>query len=147
MPTDPLFLQEFSCFSGLSKKHLKDIAKITTAVGYSHGHILFEEGQPGERLFFLRKGEVDIMFNIGEEGLSQVDTLYGEEIVGCSALIEPYIYTATGRSRTEIDILEIDAVALRKMMETDCGLGYFLQHQIIRFLMNRILNLRLVAKW
>jgi CRP/FNR family transcriptional regulator len=146
MPTDPKFLREFSCFSNLSDNQVNSIAEITTAVCYPSGYALFEEGQPGNRLFFLVKGKVEVLYNIGEDGQTHVDTLTDEEIVGCSALVEPYRYSATERSLTEVEVLEVDAVSLRKLMQKDCNLEIALQQQMIRILMNRILDLRLGAR-
>ena len=143
MPTDPTFLRDFSCFRNLSEEQLKAVAQITDAVCYPPSRTLFEEGEPGEYLFFLVKGDVEVFYRIGEAGQVHVDTISGEDAVGCSALVEPYTYTATERSLTEVDVLEIDAASLRKLMQKDCRLGFSLQQQIIKVLMGRVLNLRL----
>jgi len=143
MPTDPNYLRDFSCFRNLSDDQLNSIAEITNAVCYPPGYVLFEEGKPGERLFFLVKGDVEVLYNIGEAGQVRVDTVKGEEIVGCSALVEPYVYTATERSLTEVEVLEVDAVSLRELMQRDYRLGLSLQQHIIRVLMERVLDLRL----
>ena len=74
-------------------------------------------------LVFLVKGEVEILYNIGEEGMVRVDTVSSEEIVGCSAMIEPYTYTATGRCLTEVEVLEINITSLQALMQKDCPLG------------------------
>lgn len=143
MPTDPNYLQDFSCFRNLSDKQLKSIAEITNAVCYPAGYDLFEEGQPGELLYFLVNGNVEVFYRIGEEGRAHVDTVKREEIVGCAALVEPYTYTATERTLTEVEVLEIDALSLRELMQNDCQLGYSIQQNIIRVLMDRVLDLRL----
>ena len=67
----------------------------------------------------------------------------GEEVVGCSALVDPYMYTATERSLSEVEVLEIDAVSLRELMQRDCCFGLSLQQHILRVMMDRILHLRL----
>lgn len=143
MPTDPIILRDSSCFRDISEDQLKAIAEITNAVCYPPGYVLFEEGSRGERLYLLIKGDVEVLYNIGEAGQAQVDTVSGEEIVGCSALAEPYAYTATERSLTEIEVLEIDADALRKLMKEDCSLGLAIQQQVTRMLLDRIMSLRL----
>ena len=112
MPTDPNYLRDFSCFRDLSEEQLKVIAQFTDAVCYPPDWVLFQEGKPGERLFFLVKGDVEVLNDIGEIGQIHVDMISGEEVVGCAALVEPYIYTATERSLTEVEVLEVDAVAL-----------------------------------
>lgn len=143
MATDPVYLRDYSCFHSLSDEHLKAIAQITDTICYLPGHVLFEEGQPGTRLFFLIKGDVEVFYNIGEAGQARVDTVSGEEVVGCSALVEPYTYAATERSLTETEVLEVDAVALRELMKKDCTFGFLVQQHIIGILMKRILDLRL----
>jgi CRP/FNR family transcriptional regulator, cyclic AMP receptor protein len=143
MPTDPNYLRDFSCFRNLAKEQLELVAQFTDAVCYPSGYTLFEEGKPGEHLYFLVKGDIEVLYNIGEAGQVHADTVSGEEVVGCAALIEPYTYTATERSLTEVEVLEVDVVALRQLMEKDCRLGFMLQQHIIRVLMDRILDLRL----
>jgi CRP/FNR family transcriptional regulator, cyclic AMP receptor protein len=143
MSTDPNYLRDVSCFRDLSDEQLNSLAQISDALCYPAGHTLFEEGKPGERLFFLVKGDVEVLYQIGEAGQVHVDTLSGQEIAGCSALVEPYAYTATERSLTEVEVLEIDAEALRNLMREDCSLGFAIQQHVIAFLMDRILNFRL----
>ncbi len=145
MPTDPNVLQDFSCFRDLSDEQLEVIAQFTDAVCYPSGYTLFEEGKTGEHLYFLVKGDVEVLYDIGEAGQVQVDTLSGEEVIGCAALIAPYAYNATERSLTEVEVLEVDVDALRQLMEKDCHLGFSLQQHIIRVLMERILDLRLAT--
>jgi len=145
MPTNPNYFRDFSCFRDLSEEQLEIIAQFTDAVCYPPGYTLFEEGKPGKHLYFLVKGDVEVLYDIGEAGQVHVDTISGEEVVGCAALIAPYTYTATERSLTEVEVLEVDVVALRQLMEKDCHLGFSLQQHIIRVLMGRILDLRLAA--
>lgn len=143
MPTEPSYLREFKCFKDLSDEYLARIAPLTDAVCYLPNQVLMEEGQPGDRILYLLEGDVEVFYALGEAGKVLVDTVSGEEVVGCSALVPPYTYTATERSLTEVVVLEIDAIGLRALMEEDCQLGYLLQKHIIEVLMGRILNLRL----
>ena len=143
MATYPDLLRKFSCFRDLSEDQVNAIAQITDAVCYLPNHVLFNEGEAGKCLFFLVKGEVEILYNIGEEGMVRVDTVSSEEIVGCSAMIEPYTYTATGRCLTEVEVLEINITSLQELMQKDCPLGLKLQQHIIKVLMRQILELRL----
>ena len=145
MPTDAKYLQGFSCFRKLTEQQVQALAEITNAVCYPAGYVLFEEGKPGKRLFFLVKGSVEVMYQIGETGQVKVDTVSGEEVVGCSALVEPNVYTATERCLTEVEVLEVDAVALRALMHNDFQMGLSIQEHIIGVLMDRILDLRLSA--
>ncbi len=143
MATDPKYLREFACFRGLSENQLNAIAEISSAVCYPAGYELFKDGSPGDRLYFLLKGQVEVFYEIGEAGQVRVDVVTGEEIVGCSTLVDPYVYNATERCLTDIEVIEIDAEALRKMMREDYSLGFAIQEQLIKVLLDRIVNFRL----
>lgn len=145
MPTDTKYLKSFACFQELTDEQLTVLAEITDAICYSPGHVLFEEGQPAERLFFIDSGDVEVSYNIGESGPVCVDVVSGYEVVGCAAMIEPYTYTATERSLTQVEVLEVDAARLRDLIQMDCQLGFSLQKYMLKVLMERILNLRLKA--
>jgi signal-transduction protein with cAMP-binding, CBS, and nucleotidyltransferase domain len=59
MPTDPNYLRDFSCLRALSEEQLEVIAQFTDAVCYPSSYTLFEEGKPGEHLYFLVKGDIE----------------------------------------------------------------------------------------
>ncbi|MDO9085150.1 MAG: cyclic nucleotide-binding domain-containing protein [Anaerolineaceae bacterium] len=143
MATYPKYFREFSCFDDLTDEQIDTIAEFSDAVCYPANKILFKEGEVGKKLYFLRKGELEVLFNIGEEGQVRVDTLFGEEIAGCSALVEPYTYSATEKTLTEVEVLEVDNQALRELIHKDCQLGLLIQHQLIKKLMKRILDFRI----
>jgi CRP-like cAMP-binding protein len=143
MPTEPSYLRNFSCFQDLSESQLNAIAEITSSICFPEGHVLFEEGKPAENIYLLIKGKMEVLYKIGEEGLARVDTVLGEDVVGCVALVPPYINTSTVRSITECEVFQIDAVALQSLMKEDCALGFSIQQQIMRMLFDRIINLRL----
>jgi CRP-like cAMP-binding protein len=143
MPTDPSYLRNFSCFQDLSEDQSEAVAQLTTAICFPPGHLLFEEGQTAEHIYLLAKGDVEVLYKIGDEGLIRVDIVSGEEVIGCAALIPPYEHTETIRSLSEIEVLVLDAVALRKLMLKDCPLGFTIQQQIMRMLLDRIIGFRL----
>jgi CRP-like cAMP-binding protein len=143
MPTDPDYLQNFSCFCDLSEDQRKAVAQLANAVCFAPGYVLSGEDKPGDYLYLLASGEVEVMYNIGEEGLTRVDLVSGEEVIGCSALVPPFTYTSTTRCLMEIEVLKLDAKALRKLMQEDCSLGFSIQQRIMMFLMDRIVDFRL----
>lgn len=143
MSTYPKYLREFSCFDGISEDFIEKIAEFSDAVCYPADTVLFKEGEVGKKLYFLRSGEVEVLFSVGEEGQVKVDTLASEDIAGCSALIEPYTYTATEKSITDVEVLEIDNNAFRKLMEEDCCFGLKVHQQILKLMMDRIFDYRM----
>jgi hypothetical protein len=55
MPADPSYLQNVSCFRDLSGGQRKAVAQLATAICFPAGHVLFEEGKPGEDVPFSQR--------------------------------------------------------------------------------------------
>lgn len=91
----------------------------------------------------LPEGKVEILYNISEEGLTQVATVGTGQTLAGSSLLLPFMYTSSARSLTSIEMLAIDSYALRKLMEEDCGPGFAIQGSPIQMLVDRINDLRL----
>jgi len=142
MSTDPVLLKKFSCFQDLSVEQLDEIANVTDSVCYPPNHTIFEEGVMGKRLYFLLKGEVEILFNTGKPNLMRIDVKTGETVMGCSVLMEPFMYAATNRSLTKVELLEVKVPELMKLTEKDCQLGMAIQRLLINFMREYILRLR-----
>jgi CRP-like cAMP-binding protein len=145
MPVEAIYLQKFDCFKDLSDEQQAAVAKLAEATCFFPGHTIFEENSPGEYLYLLVAGEVEVLYTIGDAGPSRVDQMSAGDIVGCSALVPPYLHTSTTRSLTNIDVLAIEMKALQELMHADCALGFAIQQYIMRFLMDQIINFRLGA--
>lgn len=142
MATDPVLLKNFSCFQDLSEEQLNAIANITDAVCYPPNHTIFEEGVMGKSLYFLLKGDVEILFNTGKPSLMRIDVKTGLTVMGCSVLMEPYMYAATNRSLTKAELLEVKVPELMELIKKDCQLGMAIQRLLINFMREYILRLR-----
>ncbi len=142
MATDVKMIREFECFRQLSDEQVDAIAKISDSICYPAGHVLFEEGEKGEILYLLIEGDIDVFYRNPETGLEKVDTVSSEEVIGCSAMVPPYIYTATEKSLSDVEVLEIKIAALRELIKKDPKIGLKIQEHIIKTLNDRILALR-----
>jgi len=146
MSVDVTYLQKFRCFEDLSDEQREAVSELAEAECFYPEHTLFEENEPGELLYLLVEGEIEVLYTIGEEGPTRVDKMGAGDVVGCSILVHPYKHTSTTRSLTKIDVLTVDAKALRKLMQEDCPLGFSIQQHIMRLLMDLIISFRLGAR-
>ena len=145
MTTQVEYIRQLTCFKDLSIDDQNAIAKISDAVCYPPGYLLFREGEKAQKIYLIVKGQAEATFNIGEEGEVRVETISDNQIAGCSALPLPHHYSATEHSLTDIEVLEIDIEALQKLIGENCQLGLRLYESIIKFLTRRILELRLAS--
>jgi len=142
MVTEAQVVERFACFKGLSDKQLASIAQISNSVCYLQGHVLFEEGEPGECLFLLTKGDVEVVFRSQKTGEPKTDTVSGEEVLGCGAIVPPYRYETTHQCLSDVEVLEIKQDELRDLIDHDPEIGLKIQQHIIKVLTNRILTIR-----
>jgi CRP-like cAMP-binding protein len=142
MATDSSLIKSFKCFEGLSQAQIDSIAEISNSVCYSPGYVLFRQGETGKYLYLLVEGDVEVRYQTAESGEHKVDTVSCEDLVGCAALVPPYQYTATQECLSEVEVLEIETEALRRLIEEDPKIGITMQQYIIQKLNDRIVNLR-----
>jgi CRP-like cAMP-binding protein len=145
MPVDAKYIKKFHCFEDLSDEQCEAVAALADAECFYPGHTLFEENAPGSFIYLLVEGEVEVLYAIGESGPARVDKMGEGDIVGCSSLVPPYNHTSTTRSLTKIDVLAVDAKALRELMQADYSLGFSIQQHLLMSFMDQIINFRLGA--
>ena len=69
---------------------------------YPAGQLIFEEGQPGDVLYVVKDGEVEILI-----GGNVVETLDAGNIFGEMALVEKQGRSATARAKTDAQIVPV----------------------------------------
>lgn len=142
MATEPNLIRKFSCFRDMTDEQVQLIAKISNSVCYPSNYVLFKEGEDGKILYLLIDGDVEIFYTTDKDDLHKVDTVSSEEIVGCSAMVPPFVYTATVQALNDVEVLEIGTQELRQLIDQDPQLGLKFQEYLIQILSDRILDLR-----
>ena len=134
---------EYPLFSGLSAEQMSAVGELCREECFYPDYTLFKDGEPATKMYVLIDGEIEVFFAIGEAGRVKVDLIGSGEIFGCSALVPPFIHTSTVRAKTRIEVLELDAAALRELFEEDPRLAVSIQQHVIQGLLARIVDLRL----
>lgn len=142
----PEVLRRYPFFGGLTDAQLREISMITEEETIEKGSVILPDKKPADKLCLLLDGSVDLVYsNVDELRLSPVppkELQAGEinpgEIFGISALIDPYVYSATARAAMKSRILIIDAPKLRKLITEDTSLENHLLKQTMHALMERL---------
>lgn len=134
----PEVLRRYPYFASVEEDTLKLVAVIADEKSVPAGTTLFHEGDPAEKLNLIVQGEVEIQYLLGSGELRTVDTLVEGDILGWSALIEPYKYTAIGTAKRETKLVAIDGPKLRRLCDQEPRLGYQLVTQIAKLLAHRL---------
>ncbi len=112
----PELLRRYTFFNGFTAQDLKELAMSAQEENHASGDLLFSEGEHADALHFLCDGEVEILINAEGENIP-ISTLPAGEPVGWSALIEPYVFTATARATRACRVIAFGRQELLKRME------------------------------
>jgi CRP-like cAMP-binding protein len=102
------------------------------------GGTLFSEGDKADKLYIITEGELDLQYTLGSGELRTVDTLVAGDLVGWSALVEPYKSTATGTVKKDLKGISIDGLKLRELCEAQHDLGYRMLLCVTQLLATRL---------
>jgi CRP/FNR family transcriptional regulator, cyclic AMP receptor protein len=125
-------------FASVSDENLKKVAMLCKLVEFHEGDVILAEGEDADGLLILEEGEVDIVYLLGDQSTSVVDTIVSGELLGWSALLEPYKLTATGIAKNSGCLIEVQAAGLRELCEADHELGSLMMTQVARALRGRL---------
>jgi CRP-like cAMP-binding protein len=134
----PEVLRRYPYFAQIGEESLKAVAKIADEKLVPAGTHMFSEGDPADTMNIVVRGEVNVQYVLGNGERRTVDTLVDGDILGWSALVEPYRYTAVGTASKDTQLVAIQAAKLRELCARDPLMGYRLTSQIAKLLAHRL---------
>jgi CRP-like cAMP-binding protein len=145
----PELLRRYPFFGLLTDAQLKAIAMIAQEENISSGTQIFNEGNKADTFYLLLQGSVDLFYTVDTEGVLDFNKefLVGEinpgEAFGISALVEPYIFSATAKADQNLRFIAIDAVALRALLEKDSKMSCVVMYQVAKVFAERLQSTRI----
>ena len=138
-------LKEFRLFEGLDDGALKEVAELCHERRYDEGAICFVQGRKATELHLCRSGRVDIIVRLQVPwGIEvTVHTVNGGEILGWSALVEPYIYTASAKCAERTTDICINASDLMNFLKRKPHIGYQVMTDLSAVVSSRLIETRL----
>ncbi len=113
------FIKQSLPFSRLSQERLMWLADQVQDIRIPAGSILFEEGQPGDRCYLIRSGQIEITAK-NEEGHShQLAILKAPTLFGEATLITHAPRNATARALDDCHLFELKHEHLSELLESE----------------------------
>jgi CRP/FNR family cyclic AMP-dependent transcriptional regulator len=139
----PELLRRFAFFSGFSDEELKQLAMAGREQAASAGEVLFTEGKHAHNLLFLTEGAVDILIaENGDKDSIALTSLPAGELLGWSAVVEPYIYTASARATRPSRVIVFASADLEKLLAND-HFSILLMKKIVQVMRQRLKDTRI----
>ncbi len=111
-------LKEIQLFKNLNDEELSIISRKIFIKTYKKDATLFVEGMPGEILYIVEEGGVDI-YKKTSKGEAKVANIGPGEIVGEMSLIDDEPRSASGRTNTDSKLIVITKKSFNEILESD----------------------------
>jgi CRP/FNR family cyclic AMP-dependent transcriptional regulator len=117
----PEILQRFSFFPGLSADELNGLSIIARETSFQRGDCIFHEGDTAHSLYLLLEGWVDVLIDTEarDDRRGLMMTLTAGDIFGWSAVVAPYVYTASAVCASPVKAISLSRVELQALFEID----------------------------
>lgn len=108
MPCDPSFLANIQMFELLNEDDRVALAAVVDELTVPEGHTLFQAGDPGDSLFIIRSGEIELFIKDTAGQRIVLTTAQAGDMFGELAMLDTGPRTATALALTESEVLVLD---------------------------------------
>src|SRR6218665_410023 len=135
-------------FDMLSSAELLYLSELAEQRRYSAGELVFEEGELGDSLYVIVRGEVEVVRRDDSGRPRPLTVLTAPELFGEMSLIDKEYRSATVRARTAAELLRLTAQHLATFRQAHRDGCTFIVINIARILSARVreANARLTAR-
>ncbi|WNG39098.1 cyclic nucleotide-binding domain-containing protein [Archangium minus] len=135
-------------FEMLSSTELAHLAELAEQRRYADGELVFEEGELGDSLYVIVRGEVEVVRSDSGGILRPLTVLTAPDFFGEMSVIDKEYRSATVRARTEAVLLRLTTQHLATFRQTHRDGFTFVVINIARILSARVreANARLTAR-
>lgn len=136
-------LKEHPFFRDFQPAALALLAGCARNERFEAGQWIMRQGDPAERFYIVRHGDVAVEVGVPAKGRIVLQTLHDGEILGWSWLVPPYRCSFDARALTLVRTVSLDATCLRRKMEENHELGYRLLQRFVPVMAERLTAARL----
>jgi CRP-like cAMP-binding protein len=111
-----LHLRKINLFEGLSVSELAAVASVTEEIIYPPGETVIKEGDRGETMYLIIKGEVVVIKDQGNGREIELDHIAAGDYFGEMALFENVPRSATIRTEKESHLLVLDQMEFSEIV-------------------------------
>lgn len=119
-------------FAELPRASVDRIAALAERRTVPAGRWLFRQGDPGDALYVVQKGQAFVLIDVGDEEPVVVDQLGPGDVFGEIALLLPQPRTASVRAVTSLELLRVRRERFKAMVADDPAIGSTLWRAVAR---------------
>ena len=142
-------LKEYQFFKGFSGAQLEKLAAIAHDESYAAGAQIYRKGDPAQNFYLVEEGKVVMVMDsyMGPHRPPMqvtVDMVTKGDVMGWSALVEPYIYVFGALCIDKTRVVALEAAKLRQLLEEDNTLGYKIMQATSKVIAQRLTHTTII---
>lgn len=118
MPCTPELLADVELFAHMDGEDRARLAQFIGARELPAGELLFQAGQPGEAMYVVKRGEIELYIKDNAGQKIALATVEAGQVFGEMALLDHGPRTATARALADSELLELDRESLLLLFKT-----------------------------
>jgi CRP/FNR family transcriptional regulator len=130
-------LKSISLFKELTDTELDVISKRIFEKVYKKGSTLFVEGMPGEVLYIVTEGSVEIYKRTKDKDVL-ITTVMPGDIVGEMSLIDAGPRSASGRTGADSKLVVVTKKSFNEMLDSDPGIAAKILMALLKIINKRL---------
>lgn len=131
-------LRKCVMFRALDDKQLREVEKMCDPEEFEAGTVICKQDCKEENLYVVEHGAVGIILEVGPLAQRQVQAVTDYEVFGWSAMLDPYICTATVKALEKTKVLAFDGQELSSLCVTKPEIGCRVSRGIARVVAMRL---------
>ncbi len=131
-------LKKSDLFADLNENEMRLIDAIVQTEQVKAGTIVCKQGRAEDNIYIVEDGAVAILLEVGAMSDRQVQAASTFESCGWSAMVEPYISTATVKATEKTKLLSFGGDDLRKLCKSHPEIGMKIYHAVARVVAKRL---------
>ena len=143
------FLQSVGIFKNLDENQLSAVLGCCREEQYKSGTKLFGDGEPASSLYIVKKGQVDLRFDLPGRPTAEKNTISSIpefKAFGWSSFVAPYKYSLSAYCASQVcELVIVDRQSLTRLFEENHRLGYLVLSNMARVIGKRFQNLEKLA--
>jgi CRP/FNR family cyclic AMP-dependent transcriptional regulator len=111
------FLQAIPIFAGLSPAALTEIASAVDEAEFHRGEIIVREGEPGNRMFIIGSGSVEVVKHLAESRETVLAVLRPRDFLGEMSIIDCVARSASVRAVEDTTLFALKGIDLYHLFQ------------------------------
>ncbi len=120
-------LKNIPFFGHLPESDLEAISKTILMEYYPAGHVLFSEGDPGDKMYVIKSGSVEVI-----RGKAILTTLGPDRFFGEMALVSDLPRNATLKVKTDTELLVLPKEDFQHLLKTNPTIATMVSYEVVQ---------------